>query len=77
MKIEANILLTRSRLNKKIRDYTARIMTLAEQHSIKLRILSTFSESESELDIELDLSSKFWDWDQSTSDTTRESDQLR
>ena len=42
MKIEANILLTRVRLNKKIRDYRVKIMTLEEQHSVKLRILSTF-----------------------------------
>ena len=61
IKIEANILLTRSRLNKKIRDYAARIMTLAEQYSVKLRISSMFSELELECDIELDLSSKFQD----------------
>ena len=60
MKIEANILSTRSRLNKKITDYTVRIMTLAEQYFVRLRI---FLESELEYDIELDLSSKFWDWD--------------
>ena len=77
MKIEVNISSTRSRLNKKIRDYTTRIMTLAEQHSVRLRTSSTFLESESEYNIELDLSSKFWDWDQSTSDITTESDQLR
>ena len=59
MKIEANILLTRLRLNRKIRDYIARIMTLAEQYSIRLRISSTFSKSESELNIKLDLHSKF------------------
>ena len=34
-------------------------MTLAEQHSVRLRILNTFSESELELDIELNLSSKY------------------
>ena len=61
MKIEANILLTRSRLNKKTRDYIARIMTLAEQHSVRLRILSTFSKLELECNIELDLSDKFQD----------------
>ena len=61
MEIKANILSTRSRLNKKIRDYTARIITLAEQYSVKSRMLYTFSKLELELDIELDLSSKFWD----------------
>ena len=61
MKIEANILLIKLRLNKKIRDYTARIMILAEQHSIRLRTLSTFSRSESEYNIVLNLSSKFQD----------------
>ena len=36
MKIKANILSTRLRLNKKTRLYAARVMTLAEQHSIRL-----------------------------------------
>ena len=61
MKIEANVLLIRSRLNRKTRDYRARIMTLAEQYSVRLRIFNTFSKSELELDIKLDLSSKFQD----------------
>ena len=38
IKIEANVLLTRSRLNRKTRDYTARIMTLAEQYSVTKNI---------------------------------------
>ena len=59
IKIEANVLLTRSRLNRKIRAYTARIITLAEQHFIRLRILNTFLKLESELDIELHLHNQF------------------
>ena len=61
MKIEANILLIRLRLNRKIRDYVVKIITLAEQHSVRLKISSTFLKSESELNIELDLHSKFQD----------------
>ena len=59
IKIEANVLSTRSRLNKKIRDYVAKIITLAEQQSIRLRTLSTFLKLESDCDIKLDLSNKF------------------
>ena len=59
MKIEANILSIKLRLNRKIRGFAARIMTLAEQHFVRLRTSSTFSELELELDIELDLYSKF------------------
>ena len=61
MKIKVNILSIRSRLNKKIRVYIARIITLAEQHSVRLRISSTFSKSELELNIELNLHNKFQD----------------
>ena len=61
IKIEANILFTRSRLNKKIRDYIVKIMTLAEQYLIRLRTSSTFSESESKLNIEFNLHSKLRD----------------
>ena len=63
IKIETNISSTRSRSNKKTRLYTARVITLAKQHFIRLQTLSTFSESGPELDIKLDLYSKFWDWD--------------
>ena len=59
MKIEVNVFSIRTRLNEKIKDYIARIITLAEQYSVKLRILSTFLKSESELNIELNLHSKF------------------
>ena len=61
MKIKVNILSIRSRLNKKIRVYITRIMTLTEQHSVRLRTSSTFSELELELNIELDLYNKFQD----------------
>ena len=59
MKIEGNISSIRSRLNRKIRDYIAKIITSAEQYFVKLRILRIFLKLKLELDIELDLHSKF------------------
>ena len=61
MKIEANLLLIRLRLNRKTRDYISKIITLAEQYFVKLKISSTFLKSKSELDIKLNLYNKFWD----------------
>ena len=68
MEIEARVKSTTAQLNYKTRVYASRVMTLAENHLIRLQTPITFPGPGTRLDLELDLRGTYKDWDEPDSD---------
>ena len=68
IEIEARVKSITAQLNYKTRAYASRVMTLAENHPIRLQTPITFPGPGTGLDLELDLEGTYKDWDEPDSD---------